>query len=94
MQRALFVQKRKNLWRGAMLLLVFLGIDNVSLAADSPTQNGTIPTVSMKTWRKPAADRKRRIILNNDVGRKSIRFTGVSFLAYRRRKQPAALTAA
>jgi hypothetical protein len=52
------------------LLLVFLcgavGARGESSPPNQPGPNGAVPAASMKAWRKPAADRPRRIIYNND----------------------------
>jgi hypothetical protein len=67
MRQIYFVQQLKSPWRWTVLFFVFfLGAEGVSFADDSPAQNGKAPSASMKALRKAAAERKRRIIYNND----------------------------
>ena len=67
MQPVILSLKRNIPWRWAMLSFVLLlCADGIAYADDPPAQNRTAQAASMKAWRKPAADRQRRILFNND----------------------------
>jgi hypothetical protein len=49
-----------------LCLVFFLSADSATVAADSSVEKGAAPIASMKAWRKVAAERQRRLLVNND----------------------------
>jgi hypothetical protein len=69
MKPSRFSLNRCFLKRGALFLLfpiLTVSPPPTSSAPLQPGEHGTAPTASTKAWRKPAADRRRRMIFNND----------------------------